>query len=105
VATASCGASITCAAIAPVRLLKGCGSRKLFRCGYHGWTYALDGALLSATEIDGVEGFRPEDFALVPLRVEELFNFIFVNLDPGAQPVRGRLGELTQQIERVPSQA
>jgi phenylpropionate dioxygenase-like ring-hydroxylating dioxygenase large terminal subunit len=81
---------------------EGCGSRKLFRCGYHGWTYGLDGALLSATEIDGVEGFRPEDFALVPLRVEELFNFIFVNLDPGAHPLRGSLGELTQQIERVP---
>ncbi|PYX45579.1 MAG: hypothetical protein DMG79_19020, partial [Acidobacteria bacterium] len=29
---------------------EGCGSRKLFRCGYHGWTYALDGTLLSATE-------------------------------------------------------
>src|SRR5580700_11071432 len=24
---------------------EGCGSRKLFRCGYHGWTYGLDGAL------------------------------------------------------------
>src|SRR4029077_15070781 len=28
---------------------EGCGSRKLFRCGYHGWTYGLDGALISAT--------------------------------------------------------
>jgi phenylpropionate dioxygenase-like ring-hydroxylating dioxygenase large terminal subunit len=27
---------------------EGCGSRKLFRCGYHGWTYGLDGALISA---------------------------------------------------------
>src|SRR5579863_642216 len=34
---------------------EGCGSRKLFRCGYHGWTYGLDGALISATEIEGVE--------------------------------------------------
>lgn len=33
---------------------EGCGSRKLFRCGYHGWTYDLDGSLISATEIDGV---------------------------------------------------
>src|SRR5947209_19262161 len=23
---------------------EGCGSRKVFRCGYHGWTYGLDGA-------------------------------------------------------------
>src|SRR5207245_938758 len=57
----------------------GCGSRKLFRCGYHGWTYGLDGALISTTEFDGVEGFRPEEFALAPVRTEEWFNLIFVN--------------------------
>jgi choline monooxygenase len=49
---------------------EGCGSRKIFRCGYHGWTYGLDGSLISATEIEGVEGFRAEDFALAPVRVE-----------------------------------
>ncbi len=38
---------------------EGCGSRKLFRCGYHGWTYGLDGALISATDIEGVEGIPP----------------------------------------------
>jgi choline monooxygenase len=76
---------------------EGCGSRKLFRCGYHGWTYGLDGSLLSATEIEGMEGFRPEDFALVPVRVEEWFNFIFVNLDGDARPLRETLGELPTQ--------
>jgi choline monooxygenase len=81
---------------------EGCGSRKVFRCGYHGWTYGLDGALISATEIEGVEGFRPEDFALAPVQVEEWLNFILVNLDPAAQPLRGSLGDLTQQVERFP---
>src|SRR5271169_3763141 len=60
---------------------QGCGSRKLFRCGYHGWTYGLDGSLISATEIEGVEGFRPQAFALKPVRTEEWFNLVFVNLD------------------------
>ncbi|MGA8763548.1 MAG: Rieske (2Fe-2S) protein, partial [Candidatus Sulfotelmatobacter sp.] len=73
---------------------EGCGSRKLFRCGYHGWTYGLDGALISATEIDGVEGFRSEDFSLVPVRTEEWFNLIFVNLNSDAPPLRETLGEL-----------
>ena len=81
---------------------EGCGSRKLFRCGYHGWTYGLDGALLSATEIEGVEGFRPEDFALKPVRTEEWFNFIFVNLDPEAHALRESLGQLPQQAENFP---
>src|SRR5580692_10931667 len=79
---------------------EGCGSRKLFRCGYHGWTYGLDGSLLSATEIEGVEGFRPEDFALVPVQVEEWFNFIFVNLNKDSRPLRESLGELPKQAER-----
>ena len=79
---------------------EGCGSRKLFRCGYHGWTYGLDGALISATEIEGVEEFHPEDFALMPVRTEEWFNLIFVNLDPGARALRESLGELPQQAEK-----
>src|SRR5450755_1689194 len=81
---------------------EGCGSRKLFRCGYHGWTYGLDGALLSATEIEGVEGFRPEEFALKPVRAEEWFNLVFVNLDPEARPLRESLGELPKQAEKFP---
>jgi len=76
---------------------EGCGSRKLFRCGYHGWTYGLDGSLISATEIEGVEGFRPEDFALTPVRVEEWFNLIFINLDDHARPLREVLGDLPKQ--------
>jgi choline monooxygenase len=84
---------------------EGRGSRKLFRCGYHGWTYGLDGTLISATEIEGVEGFRPEDFALTPVRTEEWFGFIFVNLDPvnldaQARPLRESLGELPKQAEK-----
>jgi choline monooxygenase len=81
---------------------EGCGSRKLFRCGYHGWTYDLDGSLISATEIEGIEGFRPEDFALVPVRTEEWLNFVFVNLDPSAEPLRENLRELTRQVDRFP---
>jgi len=81
---------------------EGCGSRKLFRCGYHGWTYGLDGALLSATETEGVEGFRPEEFALKPVRAEEWFNLVFVNLDPEARPLRECLGELPHQAEKFP---
>src|SRR5882762_2033902 len=81
---------------------EGCGSRNLFRCRYHGWTYNLDGSLNHATEVEGVEGFKPEDFALVPVCCEEWFNLVFVNLDPIAQPLAKSLGELPQQAERFP---
>ena len=79
---------------------QGCGSRKLFRCMYHGWTYSLDGALLHSTEMDGVEGFRHEHFHLVPLRCEEWFNLIFVNLDSHAEPLAETVEELAKQAER-----
>jgi choline monooxygenase len=81
---------------------EGCGSRKLFRCAYHGWTYDLDGRLISATEIEGVKGFHPEDFALAPVRTEEWFNLLFVNLDPQATPLLQTLGELPRQAGRFP---
>jgi choline monooxygenase len=79
---------------------EGCGSRKLFRCGYHGWTYDLDGRLLNAPEFEGVADFRPEQFALAPVRVEEWFNLVFVNLDPQAPPLHQALGSLKEQAEK-----
>ncbi len=78
----------------------GCGNRKLFRCGYHGWTYRLDGALLVTPEFDGVQDFDAEEFGLAPVRIEEWFNLIFVNLDPGAGPLQESLGELPLQAEK-----
>ena len=75
----------------------GCGNRKLFRCGYHGWTYRLDGSLISTPEFEGVEDFNPREFGLAPVRVEEWFNLIFVNLDPEARPLCECLGEMPVQ--------
>ena len=79
---------------------EGCGSRKVFRCGYHGWTYGLDGALISAPEFDGQPGFDAGEFTLAPARAEEWSNLIFVNLDPDAEPLAKTLGQLPQQAER-----
>jgi choline monooxygenase len=78
----------------------GCGNRKLFRCGYHGWTYRLDGALLLTPEFDGVQDFDPRDFGLVPVRLEEWSNLIFVNLDAEAPPLGECLGDLPTQAAR-----
>jgi choline monooxygenase len=77
-----------------------CGNRKLFRCGYHGWTYRLDGALLVTPEFDGVENFDPKNFGLVPIRIEEWFNLIFVNLDPKARALHESLGDMPAQAAK-----
>ena len=52
--------------------------------------------------MDGIEGFCATDFALQPVRTEEWFNFVFVNLDPDARPLSVSLGQLPQQVEKFP---
>jgi len=79
---------------------EGCGSRKLFRCAYHGWTYGLDGCLVNAPEFDGVLGFDADQFALAPIRVEEWFNLVFVNMDPNAKSLDQSLGSMKVQAEK-----
>jgi choline monooxygenase len=78
---------------------EGCGSRKLFRCGYHGWTYGLDGQLISAPEFEYVQQFDPADFTLRAVRVEEWFSLVFINLDRDAGSLLQSLGELPVQAE------
>src|SRR3954453_234360 len=63
---------------------EGCGSRKLFRCGYHGWAYGLDGSLISPPEFERQAGFDPKEFTWAPVRAAEWSNLIFVNLDADA---------------------
>jgi choline monooxygenase len=79
---------------------EGAGSRKVFRCVYHGWTYGLDGALLHSTEMEGVKDFRHEDFCLTPVRCELWFNLVAINLDPDAAPLVASLGQMPKQAER-----
>src|ERR1700690_2016535 len=79
---------------------EGCGSRKLFRCSYHGWTYGLDGSLISAPEFEGQQDFSPSDFALRPVCAAEWFNLIFVNLDPNAESFEKSLGNLSKLVGR-----
>ena len=79
---------------------QGSGERKVFRCGYHGWTYSLDGELLNAPECEGVQDFRHAEFGLVPVRTEDWAGLIFVNLDSAAEPLRQTLGRLPEQASR-----
>ncbi len=70
------------------------GHAQHMRCPYHGWTYNLEGELRGMTEFEGVCNFDRAQNGLVPVRVETWENFIFVNLDPHAAPLRDFLGAL-----------
>jgi phenylpropionate dioxygenase-like ring-hydroxylating dioxygenase large terminal subunit len=68
------------------------GCAKQFRCPYHGWTYGIDGALKGMVEFDGVCNFDRAKNGLVPVRIDTWENFVFVNLDGRAAPLRDFLG-------------
>ena len=65
----------------PLATCDGRGARRL-RCHYHGWSYALDGRLLSATEMDGVCDFDAASIRLPQAHVAEWRGLVFAALDP-----------------------
>ena len=74
------------------------GCAKQFRCPYHGWTYGIDGALKGMVEFDGVCNFDRAKNGLVPVRVDTWENFVFVNLDGKAAPLRDFLGVVPELV-------
>ncbi len=56
------------------------------RCPYHGWCYGLDGRVVEIPDRDDF-GALPDDLALAPVRVDTWGGFVFVNLDPTAEPL------------------
>jgi choline monooxygenase len=79
---------------------QGCGRRQTLQCRYHGWTYRLDGGLLRAPEMEAAEGFRAEDFRLMPVQVARWGPLVFANLDLKAPPLAHFLEDIPQRAER-----
>ena len=77
----------------------GAGSCRSLRCGYHGWTYGLDGQLLAAPELEGVENFRREDVRLPEFPVATWIGLVFANLDAKAPALAAALDDLAGRLE------
>ncbi len=76
----------------------GQGNRKSLQCRYHGWTYDLHGKLLKAPEFEGVKNWNKADVCLHAVRAEEWGPWIFVNLDPAADPMEAIYGTINREI-------
>jgi p-cumate 2,3-dioxygenase subunit alpha len=83
------------------------GSRRSFRCLYHGWTYRNDGVLAGVPGSDAYRGeFDKAELGLRhPARFESYRDFWFLNLDPGAVPLRDYLGRATEYMDLVLDQS
>jgi choline monooxygenase len=76
------------------------GKRPVLQCGYHGWTYALDGRLSVTPEFDGVQNFDKANCRLPQFRLEIWNELLFVNLDPNAESLVSFLGELLADMPK-----
>ncbi len=79
-------------------LLSGEGETTRIMCPYHAWVYKLDGHLVRAPETEHLENFEPRDICLDQVQVEEFAGFVFVNLDPAAEPLSRQSGNLETEI-------
>ncbi len=74
------------------------GSSRGFVCGYHGWSYTLDGALVAVRDR---RDFVDLDFScrsLIEVRCETLGGWIFINEDADCKPLADSLGPLNAEL-------
>src|SRR4051794_9426821 len=62
------------------------GNGPVIRCGWHCWTYELDGALkgtpiIGGQRINSADGIDTAELGLVPVQTEEWLDILFVRID------------------------
>jgi phenylpropionate dioxygenase-like ring-hydroxylating dioxygenase large terminal subunit len=78
---------------------RGAGHTARFTCGYHGWTYGIDGHLLAAPLMQEDAGFQKAQCRLHEFRCELWQEYIFVNLDGAASSLGEALEPITPVIK------
>jgi Rieske 2Fe-2S family protein len=67
------------------------------QCGYHGWTYAYDGRLTGAPQMQ--EGFDHSEYPLNKVHVDIWDGHIFLNLSEPPEPLLHQLSDLPHKFE------
>ncbi|TDC71826.1 aromatic ring-hydroxylating dioxygenase subunit alpha [Actinomadura sp. GC306] len=78
------------------------GTCRQFTCKYHAWRYNLKGELTFIQQEEEFFGVDKGDYGLKQVRCETWEGFVFVNLDPDAQPLADYLGKLSKGLEGYP---
>ena len=71
---------------------------KFLTCGYHGWTYHLDGRNRSVSAADTFPKFDRSRFGLKPIEVETFMGMVFVRLRAGQGSVAERLAPFREEL-------
>ena len=79
-------------------LVEGSGRRETLQCGYHAWTYDLDGRLRAAPRSQREPGFDSGGIRLLELRVEAWGPLVFVSPEAEGRPLAESLGPLPRHV-------
>ncbi|MEO8277828.1 MAG: aromatic ring-hydroxylating dioxygenase subunit alpha [Thermoanaerobaculia bacterium] len=69
------------------------------QCSYHAWTYALDGTLRAAPNMQEVPGFEKSEHGLKPAAIADWRGFLFVNFAENPVPFDAALHALVDKFE------
>ncbi len=69
-------------------------------CGYHGWSYNLQGKLVALRDKRDFIGLDMSCQSMIQIRCERVGNWVFINEDPGAEPLHEHLGVIPSQLEQ-----
>ncbi|WP_159501457.1 aromatic ring-hydroxylating dioxygenase subunit alpha [Microbacterium sp. 18062] len=80
------------------------GNRRSFQCGYHAWTYDLDGTLIAAPNLTKMPDIDRDDYGLQRIHVREWLGYVWVCTaeDPPSFEERV-LGEVVGRLGQVES--
>jgi choline monooxygenase len=76
------------------------GKVAMLTCGYHAWTYGLDGCLRGASHTQAVAGFDKQAHGLKPVQVAIHAGFVYVNLDAAAKSIAAMAPGAEAEIRR-----
>ena len=79
---------------------------KIIRCPYHSWTYNLEGKLIAAPHIGGINKHKPQGFnfknhGLKPIRIHIWHDWIFINLNGKAKKFEEYAKPLIKKFEDI----
>ncbi len=76
----------------------GSGTKKVLQCGYHGWSYSLEGRLLGTPELEGIQCFERDSVRLPEFRIEAWNDLLFVSLDPAVPSLESVFEQVTRGV-------
>ncbi len=78
------------------------GNVSKFYCGYHAWTFDLEGRIISLPERNDWKGcadFRDDDLSMPAVKCDTWAGFVWINMNPDCESLRQFLAPLAEKLD------